>query len=163
MALALVVLAGGALLQAGVGSRTATGASVFAQPLRLVARGRQLLAQLEGSLAFNLGQASTTAKFKTVPNGGGDRGGGGGGGEGGAGGKETTAATPRDGNGGGGNNTCALSLSREQAGKLGQALLDASKSSGGSAVEVGGVAVKVAAAGGGAAGGEVKAAAAAGR
>jgi hypothetical protein len=128
------------------------GVILLAQPLRLVvARGRTLLAQLEGSLAFNLGQASTTTKFKIVPKGKGGSGNGGGG----AGGGNGAAATPRGGNGGG-NGTCALTLTREQAGKLGQALVGASKpSSGGLAVKVGDVSVQVgsmaasAAAGGG--------------
>lgn len=83
---------------------------------------RRLAATLEGSLAFNMGQASTTAKFKTVPKG-----------KAAAGrkvvskqaaGEETRGA----GGGAGVDGACAPSrstfnLSRAEAGELGRALL----------------------------------------
>jgi hypothetical protein len=116
---------------------------------------RRLLATLEGSLAFNLGQASTTAKFKTVPS----KGKGGGH-------KKTTVtkqaaegATTATGAGGGGgavdgpppsftNNACSsslktLNLTRKEAEDLGKALMDLAAKNRTATVQVRGVAVSV--------------------
>jgi hypothetical protein len=147
--LALLALAGVAVVAVLVFASSAAlalpGARAGAAPLRLGAVGRRLLAQLEGTLAFNLGRASTTTKFKAVPKGqGGKSASGGGGSDGGGGrGNGAAAAAARDA-ATANNNTCALALSREDAGKLGQALLElASKGGAGELVQVGDVAVQV--------------------